>query len=113
MRSPRLWQTGVATVAGGLLLAGFQPAIGSDSWGSLQLLGVRQVGDLLEVTLLNPNGAAVSATLVIQLVVQSQPVLLTTPVRVHGGQRKFVQNVPVPAGQLLRVGIIVDDGTPF
>lgn len=113
MRSPKLWQTGVAAVAGGLLLAGAHPAAGSEVWGGPQLLGVKQVGNLLEVTLLNPRGPAVGGTLVIQLVVQAEPVLMTAPFRIDGGQKVFVQHVPVPVGQLLRVGIIVDDGTPF
>ena len=116
MRPTRLRRTGIATVAGGLLLvSGMHPlTFGGDTSSPLQILGRKVVGNLVEVTLLNPGTDVITGKVVIQVVTEGGPNLVLIPFTAWGGQKvSVVWAFPTPPGPDPRVGIIVDDGAPI
>jgi hypothetical protein len=72
------------------------------------------VGELVGVTLVNPNSKALTGILVVEVVIDGARTLAAVPFKVWGGQKVFVSWVsPAPIDEITRVGIIVDDGAPI
>lgn len=116
MRPTRLRQTGTALVAGGLLLvSGTLPlTFGGAATSPLAVIGPTQTGNSVEVTLLNPGPQTVTGKVVIELGTNGKSTLAVVPFTVWGGQKvSVVFTPPTPLGEIIRVGIIVDDGAPF
>ena len=116
MRHTQRYRTGVAALAGGLiLLSGVNPALAAkDGSGTLQIASVKQVGDAIEVTLVNTGAETLRATLVLEVVVDGERTLATIPVAAWGGQKVFVNwGTSGAVDQIGGLGIIVDDGAPI
>jgi hypothetical protein len=112
MRPSRLWQTGTAALTGALLFAPVHHMIASDGSGSVgvSVTSIRLVGGMLEITVANVTPLTVTGVLAVSTASPAQT--LSIPFRVHGGQKTFV-HAAAPAGGIVRVGVIVDDGIPF
>ena len=116
MRPTRLRQTGAMAVAGGLLLvSGTAPlTFGGDAKSLLQIVGKKQTGNLVEVTLLNPGAKTITGKVVIQVATGGGSTLAVVPFTVWGGQKiSVVWTAPNPTDQIIKFGIIVDDGAPI
>lgn len=117
MRPAHGYTSGVAALAGGLLLlSGVNPVHSAKQEGpsTLYIASYKQVGELVEVTLVNPNSTALTGTLVVEVMIDGARSLAVVPFTSWGGQKVFVSWVsPDPIDEVLRVGIIVDDGAPI
>jgi hypothetical protein len=103
-------------VAGGLLLVSGVPPLtfGGDATSLLRIVGQKQTGNLVEVTLLNPGARTVTGKVVIQLATDGGSTLAVVPFTVWGGQKvSVVWSAPNPTDSIIRFGIIVDDGAPI
>jgi hypothetical protein len=116
MRPTRLQRSGITAVAGGLLLvSGLHPlTYGGDASLPLWLAGVKAVGNVVEVTLLNPGKGLVTGKVVIAATADGERTMAEVPFTAWGGQKVYVKwAAPAPVEQIDRVGIIVDDGAPI
>ena len=116
MRPTSLRRTGIAAVAGGLLVvSGFPPlTFGGAASSPLKVVGHKQIGNLVEVTLLNPGTLTITGNLVVEVSTDGGPAKVVIPVKVWGGQKiSVVTLTPVPPDQVGPVRIIVDDGAPI
>ena len=116
MRQTHRFRTGVTALAGGLvLLSGVNPVLSAkDGSTALYVASYKLIGDVVEVTLVNPGSKAVSGTLVFEVVVHGERTLATVPFTVWGGQKVFVKWGSSGAiDQVGGLGIIVDDGAPI
>ena len=116
MRPTCLRRTGVMAVAGGLLaVSGFPPlTFGGAASSPLKVVGHKQIGNLVEVTLFNPGTLTVTARVVVEGTTDDGPARMVIPVRVWGGQKvSVVFLAPVEPGETGPVRIIVDDGAPI
>lgn len=116
MRPTRLRQTGAMAVAGGLLLvSGVIPlTFGGGKTSPLKVVGQKAIGNLVEVTLLNPGTRTITGKVVIEVATDGGMTLALVPFTVWGGQKVSVVWVsPTPQDTIQQVGIIVDDGAPI
>ncbi len=116
MRPTRLQRSGVTAVAGGLLLvSGLHPlTYGGEASPPLWLVGTKAIGNVVEVSLLNPGKELITGKVVITATVDGERTMAEVPFTAWGGQKVYVNWVaPAPVGQIDRVGIIVDDGAPI
>ena len=116
MRPSWLRQTGAIAVAGGVLLvSGFSPlTFGGATTSPLKVVDQKQVGNLVEVTLLNSGTKTVTGKVVVRVSTDGGTNLAFVPFTVWGGQKVSVVWVsPVPLDPGEKVQIIVDDGAPF
>ena len=116
MRPARRYKTGVTALAGGLLLlSGMSPVISAKEGPSaLYVASYKQIGDIVEVTILNPNPGTLTGNLVVRVMIGGESTLAVVPFTVSGRQKAFVTWVsPAPVDQITGVGIIVDDGAPI
>jgi hypothetical protein len=115
MRPARCYKTGVTALAGGLLLlSGVNSVLAKEGPSGLYVASVKQLGDIVEVTLVNPNSGALTGKLVVTAVVDGKTTLAVVPFTAWGGQKVFVVWVsPTPTDGVSGVGIIVDDGAPI
>jgi len=112
MRTTRLTRSSVTAVAGGLLLVSVAPIVAAD--GSVLHVTCKQVGQIVEVTLLNSGQHELVGQVVLELELDGQRSLALIPFKVWGGQKIAVQWVSgAPLRGLPKVGIIVDDGAPI
>jgi hypothetical protein len=103
-------------VAGGLLLvSGAIPlALGGGKASPLKVVGQKQIGNLVEVTLLNPGTGTITGKVVIRVATDGGSTLVSVPFTVWGGQKvSVVWASPCPLDEILEAGIIVDDGAPI
>jgi len=110
MRPISLRKAGATAIAGGLvILSGTYPIIlGAD--GMVKVLSVRDTG----VVLHNAGDGVVSGTLIVEVVIHGNRALMRQPFTVWGGQKVFVSlDLATRDTEVLRVGIIVDDGVPI
>lgn len=105
----------MTALAGGLLLMpGPGPFASGDSGAGLQIVGFGQLGNQVEVRLFQAGDGVIRGRLILQVLIDGEVALVTLPFTVYGGQRVSIRWVsPAPVGQIHRVGIIVDDGTPY
>jgi hypothetical protein len=116
MRPTCLRRTGIAAVAGGLLVvSGFPPlTFGGTASSPLKVVDHKRVGNLVEVTLLNPGTLAVTGSVVIEVSTDGGRDWVVFPFTVWGGQKISLElTSPVPEDQTGPVRIIVDDGAPI
>jgi len=112
MRPTHSFRTGVTALAGGLiLLSGVNPVLfAKEGSTALHVASCNQIGDVVEVTLVNPGSKALSGTLVFEVVVDGERTLATVRFTVWGGQKVFVKWASSGAiDQIGGLGIIVDD----
>jgi hypothetical protein len=114
MRS-NLGRAGVVAVAGGLLiLSGTNPLLGDDTRTGVQIMASKLVKGIGEVTLFNPSKSPQSGMVVVEVKQHGKRTLVLAPFTVWGGNKAFVRwAVTDPLSEIIRVGIIVDDGAPF
>jgi hypothetical protein len=87
---------------------------GGDASLPIWLAGTEVIGNVVEVTLLNPGKGLVTGKVVIEAAVDGKRATTQVPFTVWGGQKVYVNWVaPAPVQQIDRVGIIVDDGAPI
>jgi hypothetical protein len=111
-----LRRTGIAAVAGGLLAVSGFPALtfGGAASSPLKVVGHKQIGNLVEVTLFNPGTLTITGQVVVEASTDDGPARITIPVRVWGGQKiSVVFLAPVEPRETGQVRIIVDDGAPI
>jgi hypothetical protein len=116
MRPVRHFRAGVTALAGGLLLlSGANPVLSAGEGPSaLYVASYKQIGDVVEVTLLNPNLKALAGKLVIEVIIDGETTLAVVPFTSRGGQKVFVTWVSsTPVEAITGVKIIVDDGAPI
>jgi hypothetical protein len=112
MRTTRLTRSSVTAVAGGLLLASAAPLVAAD--GSALHVACKQVGQIVEVTLLNSGQRELVGQVVLQVEIDGQRSMALIPFKVWGGQKITVQwDSGAPVRGVPTVGIIVDDGAPI
>lgn len=116
MRPTCLRRTGVAAVAGGLLLVSGVPSLtfGGAASSPLKVVGHNQIGNLVEVTLLNPGTLTITGKVVVEASTDGGPAPVVLPFTVWGGQKiSVVWLAPANEDSADRVRIIVDDGAPI
>ena len=116
MRPTSLRRTGIAAVAGGLLVVSGIPPLtfGGAASSPLKVVGHKQIGNLVEVTLLNPGTLTITGKVVVEVSTDGGPDQVVYPFTVWGGQKISVVCLsPVPPDQTGPVRIIVDDGAPI
>jgi hypothetical protein len=114
MRS-NLGRAGIVAVAGGLLiLSGTSPLLGDDTRTGVQVIASKLVKGIGEVTLFNPSKSPQSGMVVVEVQQHGKRNLVLAPFTVWGGNKAFVRwALTDPLAEIIRVGIIVDDGAPF
>jgi hypothetical protein len=114
MKISYLRKAGMTAVAGGLLFAsGASPITYADD-GNPQLLGFRQFGDLILITVFNPGHQVRSGTLVLEVMSEGRPTTMVVPFTVWEGQKVCVSvALPSSSSRPIQVGLIVDDGAPI
>ena len=117
MRPTWLRRTGVMAVAGGVLLvSGLPPlASGGGTASPLKVVGLKQIGNLVEVVLFNSGTTEITGKLVIPVTTGGAKNLVFLPFTVWGGQKvSLVWQPPIPLEPIEQeAGIIVDDGAPI
>lgn len=116
MRPTSLRRTGIAAVAGGLLVVSGIPPLtfGGVASSPLKVVGHKQIGNLVEVTLLNPGTLTITGKVVVDVSTDGGPAPVVIPFTVWGGQKiSVVFLAPVPPDQTGPARIIVDDGAPI
>lgn len=113
MKHSRIWERGLA-LAGGLMLVPGTPALFAGDASSVDVVSARVVGDTVEIVLANGSGGAVSGVVVLLVQIDGTRGLMSVPFTIEEGQKTFV-HVPAAgaAVEVIQVGVIVDDGTPF
>ena len=113
MRTTRPTRSSVTAVAGGLLLASVATPLVAAGGSALHVTCI-QVGQIVEVTLLNSGQRELVGQVVLEVEINGQRSLALVPFQVYGGQKISVQWVSrAPLDGVPRVGIIVDDGAPI
>jgi len=103
-------------VAGGLLLVSGVPSLtfGGAASSPLKVVGHKQIGNLVEVTLLNPGTLTITGKVVVETSTDGGLVPVVLPFTVWGGQKiSVVWLLPTPTDESDGVKIIVDDGAPI
>jgi hypothetical protein len=101
-------------VVGGVLLACAWPLVGAAGRGTLAVDGVAIQGDVLEVGIVNTGTETLSGTVFARLVTEAGEVRAMVPVSLAGRQKVFVQlRAGSPILDVIQLGVIVDDGSPF
>lgn len=116
MRPMWLRRAGAIAVVGGVLLVSGIPPLtfGGAKTSPLKVIGQKQVGNLVEVTLLNSGTRTVTGKVVVKVTTDGGTNLAFVPFTVWGGQKVSVVWVsPVPLDPDQKTQIIVDDGAPF
>ena len=115
MRPTRLRRTGSAVAGGLLLVSGMLPlTFGGGKTSPLEVVGHEQIGNLVEVTLLNPGTETITGKVVILVATDGGSTQALVPFTVWGGQKISVVWIsPNPVDEVIRSGIIVDDGAPI
>ena len=105
--------TGAAVFA----LGGTLPALADIGRTSgIQIAGYAVVGNLVQVTVVNPGDSTLTATIFIEAVTTGGDLVrASAPLRIEGGQKTFV-GIPVAApgvDEVIQFGVVLDDGSPF
>jgi hypothetical protein len=103
-------------VAGGVLLvSGLPPlASGGGTVSPIKVVGLKQIGNLVEVVLFNSGTTEITGKMVIPVTTSGAKNLVFIPFTVWGGQKvSLVWQSPVPLEPFQEAGIIVDDGAPI
>jgi hypothetical protein len=87
---------------------------GGEASAPIWMAGYKVIGNLVELTLINPGQELVTGKVVVEVTVDGMRTLAEVPFTVWGGQKVCVKfAAPAPVQQIGRVGIIVDDGAPI
>jgi hypothetical protein len=80
----------------------------------LKVVGHKQIGNLVEVTLFNPGTLTITGTVVVPVSTDGAAGLMSFPFTVWGGQKvSIVWLAPVTTDKSGPARIIVDDGAPI
>ncbi len=101
-----------ALVGSAVLAAVPVAVIGADS--GLVVDGVTPVGPMLAVGVVNAGDTTLDGIVAARLLTTAGEVEVSAAITVPGGQKAFVQmGAPGPIVEVIQVGVVVDDGSPF
>lgn len=104
-----------AAVAGLLALAlATAPAILAGEHSALQIQSARLEGDRLVISVANTGERTAHGKLTVRVAVGSGSAEITLRLTVPGGETTLVElRSPAPGEEMIPLGVILDDGSPF